>query len=120
MPISAIGFAVGAAIGEAVNFALFTGSTNLLDLSLVFVVVGITISLMQSFAPRQKVVAAGWWIPATAISLAVVLAMDKHTFSENDWTVLGTFVGVIVGLITGPVLIRIASQEGPAILHEKA
>jgi membrane-associated HD superfamily phosphohydrolase len=80
------------------------------------VIVGALVGLCQWFGFRGQIVRAGWWLVVSTIAYSAGLAVGRIFPAANpvfslgavaDDAISGAVTGIIIGLITGPPLVRL-------------
>jgi hypothetical protein len=134
---SMLGFAVGAAMGNAVlnsippmtysqssSDSLIDRLTNFpcilpaLDLALLVVILGLVGGFMQWLVLRRRIARASWWVPASGLGfpIALVIAVDAGMSLGGDSIAAPALMGVVFGILSGVmpwlVLRRLVAHAG--------
>ena len=135
---SMLGFAVGAAMGNAVDNSIppmtctqsFSDSlidrlTNFpcilqtfdLDLALIVVILGLAGGFMQWLVLRRRIAGTGWWVPASTLGFPAALvtavgAMRLGGDSVATPILLGVLFGILSGILPWLVLRRQVARAG--------
>jgi len=135
---SMLGFAVGAAMGNAVansippmackqsfSDSLIDRLTNFpcilqtldLDLALIVVILGLAGGFMQWLVLRRRIAGTGWWVPASTLGFpaALVIAVGAMRLGGDSVAVpilLGVLFGVLSAIMPWLVLRRQVARAG--------
>jgi hypothetical protein len=131
---SILGFAVGAAMGNAVlnsippmactqsfSDSLIERLTNFpcilqtLDLALIVVILGLAGGFMQWLVIRRRIAGTGWWVPASTLGfpVALVIAVGAMRLGGIPSPILlGVLFGVVSGILPWLVLRRQLARAG--------
>jgi hypothetical protein len=135
---SMLGFAVGAAMGNAVansippmtctqssSDSLIDRLTNFpcilqtfdLDLALIVVILGLAGGFMQWLVLRRRIAGTGWWVPASTLGFpaALVIAVGAMRLGGDSVAtpiLLGVLFGILSGILPWLVLRRQVARAG--------
>jgi len=107
---SILGFALGAAMGNAIAVSIpSTACANLwcllpgLDLTVLLVVLGLAGGFMQWLTLRRYIAKGGWWIPASGLGFppALLIAMVAGISLGGDSLAAPILMGVVFGVLSG-------------------
>jgi hypothetical protein len=133
-----LGFAVGAAMGNAVansippmtctqsfSDSLIDRLTNFpcilqtldLDLALIVVILGLAGGFMQWLVLRRRIAGTGWWVPASTLGFpaALVIAVGAMRLGGDSVAtpiLLGVLFGILSGILPWLVLRRQVARAG--------
>ena len=131
---SMLGFAVGAAMGNAVansippmtctqgsSDSLIDRLTNFpciqpsLGLVLIVIILGLAGGFMQWLVLRRRIAGTGWWVPASTLGFPVALVMAEGAMrlvGIPSPILLGVLFGILSGILPWLVLRRQVARAG--------
>jgi hypothetical protein len=103
---SALGWSAGFSIGAAV--AQLLGFSEIFFGMVVGFIIGAFLGILQWLILRQKVLSAGWWVPASILAWTSSLLYYRPGISGA-----GAYYGILSGLVTGTVLLWLLYRPEP-------